>query len=271
MKKIEFNWKIISIALVTIVPFFVNILMIFPYPKKLSVGDVSAWVGFFGNYSGGILGGLVAFGVAKYQIENQEKITEKEKYNLQSNEKNIRRYNQLPALIKVKFLLEQIKSNLTTATALGKKGNIVLDGINNISVKIEEMPLQLQSINKEYILAIESILSVDLQIKLIKLTNFYVEFDGIVASDISENQLQLNKINNKLKYLGARKNPSEKELFEIDDLKIEGTKLGSKIAFISENKKILWKELLKENYLVMTDSILNEVNAEIDEIKKLNI
>lgn len=254
------------------VPIVVNTIMIIHLPKKLSVGDASAWIGFFGNYSGGILGGLVAFGVAKYQIEHQEKINQKDKDDLLERENDIRRYNQMPSLIKIKFLLEQIKENLKTANALAKNQiKIPINETNSFTLEMDKTPLKLIPVNKEYISAIDGILSVDLQTNLIKLTNFYIEFDRVAEINIQKIQFEFDKNNNKLKQLSAKKKPSKKEQSEINEIAIKNEDLLMEIQVGVSNKKIMWNKLLNENYFEIVDTILLEINKEIEAIKKLNI
>lgn len=62
------------IIVIVIAPFIVNIFMSFSTP--ITVDD--DWLGFLGNYSGAIIGGLVAFFIAFYQIEKQKTINEQD-------------------------------------------------------------------------------------------------------------------------------------------------------------------------------------------------
>ncbi|MED1785821.1 hypothetical protein P4V43_28880 [Brevibacillus fortis] len=60
------------------------------------VGDANSWLGFLANYSGGILGGLIAYIVAKIQIDAQKTAIKKEEFS-----------TQLPTLVKIKMELEK--------------------------------------------------------------------------------------------------------------------------------------------------------------------
>lgn len=81
MKKIY----IILIPLTMImIPILVHFLM--TIGKAESNND---WIGFFGSYSGGIIGGLVAFGVAKIQVKNnKEDVNNQIEFEKEKNIKN---------------------------------------------------------------------------------------------------------------------------------------------------------------------------------------
>lgn len=68
------KWKIIAWALFA--PIGVNILMFIP-SFGFSFGNALDWLGFFGNYSGGIIGGIVAYIIASSQIKAQNDAVEK--------------------------------------------------------------------------------------------------------------------------------------------------------------------------------------------------
>lgn len=75
MRKIQ-KWGTVSIIVIAIIlaPVIIGQLTRLPY-GHLTIGDENSWVSFFGSYTGGILGGLVAFGVAWLQINNLRKET----------------------------------------------------------------------------------------------------------------------------------------------------------------------------------------------------
>jgi hypothetical protein len=74
------KWKIVAWALLA--PIGVNILLFIP-SFGTSYGEALDWLGFFGNYSGGIIGGIVAFLIASSQIKTQNE--EVEKNNIESS------------------------------------------------------------------------------------------------------------------------------------------------------------------------------------------
>jgi hypothetical protein len=74
------KWKIIAWAFFA--PIGINILMFIP-SFGASIGEPLDWLGFFGNYSGGIIGGIVAYIIASSQIKAQN--DEIEKNNIESS------------------------------------------------------------------------------------------------------------------------------------------------------------------------------------------
>ena len=64
--------KIYVLLIITVIstPIILGLLLNIP-TGFLTIGDESSWVGFFGNYSGGIIGGIVAFVVANHQVKRQ--------------------------------------------------------------------------------------------------------------------------------------------------------------------------------------------------------
>jgi hypothetical protein len=62
-------------------PVFLN-FFVFEYPNPKTNGTLGDWMGFFSNYSGGIIGGIVAYVIAKQQtdaIKEDKKSEEVEK------------------------------------------------------------------------------------------------------------------------------------------------------------------------------------------------
>lgn len=61
-------WILLIIAF--IIPIILGQILRIPF-GHLTIAGEGDWVGFFGNYSGGIIGGIVAFIVATHEIKNQ--------------------------------------------------------------------------------------------------------------------------------------------------------------------------------------------------------
>ncbi|MGD6967704.1 hypothetical protein ACQCVP_14850 [Rossellomorea vietnamensis] len=61
MKFIQKSFFILVV--ISVVPIILGQLLRIP-TGGFTIGDESAWFGFFGNYSGGIIGGIVAYIIA---------------------------------------------------------------------------------------------------------------------------------------------------------------------------------------------------------------
>jgi len=97
------------ILVVVVLTIFVSPIIISQFIRlpfgQWTIGDENSWVGFFGGYIGGIIGGLVAFLVARYQINEQSK-------KQIANEETIKFISQTPALMKIRYELENIHDSL---------------------------------------------------------------------------------------------------------------------------------------------------------------
>ncbi|PGV52666.1 hypothetical protein COD94_30670 [Bacillus cereus] len=68
------NWKriIIIVAIAVLTPITLGLVLNIP-TGHLTIGDENSWVGFFGSYTGGIIGGVVALIIASSQVINDRK------------------------------------------------------------------------------------------------------------------------------------------------------------------------------------------------------
>ncbi|MEC1011717.1 hypothetical protein P9B39_15870 [Bacillus altitudinis] len=74
IKYIRQNWKTIHIAIIiaVITPITIGFVLNIP-TGHLTIGDENSWVGFFGSYMGGIIGGIVALIISSSQLINERK------------------------------------------------------------------------------------------------------------------------------------------------------------------------------------------------------
>lgn len=101
--------SIISVIIFT--PILLGIILNIP-GGSLTIGDENAWVGFFGNYSGGIIGGIVAFLIANSQMkyEKKQRIQEKEAQDELNRNKLIEKEKYIKNIIAL-YLMKEMKSN----------------------------------------------------------------------------------------------------------------------------------------------------------------
>ena len=73
----ESKYYIYIFAIILVVPIVMNIILycINPIPWLIpTVGESSDWIGFWGNYAGAIIGGLITLLVLHYTIKENSKI-----------------------------------------------------------------------------------------------------------------------------------------------------------------------------------------------------
>lgn len=99
------------VALIVFTPIFLGLILNIP-GGVLTIGDESSWVGFFGNYSGGIIGGIVAFFIANSQVKQEQKARLKDKADQvkEDNQKREEQEKYINNIIEL-FLLDEIVSN----------------------------------------------------------------------------------------------------------------------------------------------------------------
>lgn len=100
---------ILSILLIIIVPFIINIIVSINNPFLSIRGDEDSWISFFGNYFGALIGGFTALIISR--IENAESKTILERQIKEQREKEIRREKiaQYYSLTLIKISLESYK------------------------------------------------------------------------------------------------------------------------------------------------------------------
>jgi hypothetical protein len=101
---------IVSVIAAVLAPMVYNFLLL-SWQSKYSFASGSDWMGFFGNYIGGILSAAVAYLVTSMQIQAQNR-----------NEKEKRVIDQLPALVGIKIELEKLAKWVNNAKTIAKAG-----------------------------------------------------------------------------------------------------------------------------------------------------
>jgi hypothetical protein len=98
------EWKLVILLFIAfwIPPIIISQIIRIP-TGSYTIGDENAWVGFLGNYSGGIIGGIVALVVARIQVNKEKELKEAE-------DKQMQQY----ALTLIKrFIFQEMRNNLS--------------------------------------------------------------------------------------------------------------------------------------------------------------
>ncbi|ODV55454.1 hypothetical protein [Lysinibacillus fusiformis] len=238
IKNIKKNKWVYLLLAIPGVPISINYFLLtwkFPGVK----GNYDDWLGFLSNYSGGIIGGIVAFVVANHQVKKQMEEQIK-------NEEEVKYINQLPSVINLIFELEEMKTSIINAH---KMRNVLQENGCTLSQQINAR-YDIKKINMKSWEEVSNIQDVDFQKSLITLRNEYCKIAEILTSSIED-------IKDKIREIG-----------ENNEKKNIGT-LYHQIEILKADKDWAWKELTSKDYIsIIDDSIyLSNIIVEcIDEM-----
>lgn len=192
------------VSIVVLTPIILGLILNIP-GGSLTIGDENAWVGFFGNYSGGIIGGIVAFIIANSQVKHEQNSRLQDKTN-QEKEENKKREEQEKYIKNVidLFLLDEITSNFRTLIkeksyieALERTGN----GITNPSFSFR-VPLNFEEFDRVRFELIkynhQNVKDVIEFYRICKIISYEPESSKMSAEDAKSIINVLTKWNNKL-------------------------------------------------------------------------
>ncbi|WP_024634485.1 MULTISPECIES: hypothetical protein [unclassified Paenibacillus] len=235
-KLVEFikQYKWILIAFVS-GPVFVNILVLIPAIPRVTAGNTELWLSFFGNYSGGIIGGIVALLVTKYQIDQQKKV-----------DHNKRLLEQLPTLHAIKIELDKIRSVMENYSS----------GFNQFTELHEEMVKGKHLVsdwNQQLFSNVDLIVDETLLVDLLYFREEYLEIWGSLRYDliglISELETS-KKVNTAARMFDKRILQKEAELAVL-------------ITQIEAEKRSAWEAISSGVIVTKIDALLKKLKKEI--------
>lgn len=260
MKK-NFVIPILIIIAVITVPIGINILTIFKMP--FGSGSTDSWVGFFGGYIGGILGAIIAFYISKYQVRIQIDLFKKQIENEKEKEKKQREYNQLPYLIRLKYIIKNIKQQLDFPNKLvneeipSQSGSGKMKFTDFDTFKLENFKLSSDDYN-----IFNNIYDSKLTIETLELFNFYDKFFVAVGCSTLELEASLKLLENKLnkKNIGDEKNKIESQW----------NTLNADIQYKNILKQSMWEKLKEDKCYDSLCRIEKELEEKIKRVKEIN-
>lgn len=233
----KYKWVYILLA-IPAVPILINFLLLtwrFPGVK----GNYDDWLGFLSNYSGGIIGGIVAFVVANHQVKKQMEEQIK-------NEEEIKYINQLPSLINLVFELEEMKTSIINA----RKMRRVLQENNATQSQQINAKYDMKKINMNNWEGVANIQDVDFQRSLLTLRNEYCKIVEILTGSIADLNYEMQDI-----VMNNEKKSLEPLFLAIDILKLD--------------KDWAWKELTSKDYISIIDDSIYTSNMIIECIEEM--
>ncbi|MFL1998516.1 hypothetical protein VYF65_004316 [Lysinibacillus irui] len=238
IKNVKKNKWVYILLTIPAVPILINFLLLtwrFPGVK----GNHDDWLGFLSNYSGGIIGGIVAFVVANHQVKKQMEEQIK-------NEEEVKYINQLPSILNLIFELEEMKASLINAH---KMRSVLQENEFTLSQQINAR-YDMKKINMKIWEEVSNIQDVEFQRSLITLRNEYSKITEALTGSIEDLKDEMQDIvkNNEKKSLGP---------------------LSLEIEILKHDKDWAWQELISKDYIsIINDSIdlSNEIVECIEEM-----
>lgn len=225
--------------LIVIAPIILNFFVFSTKGPGLN-GRLEDWIGFFSNYSGGIIGGIVAYLIAKSQTEriDREKIIDN---------KQIERL----ALQRVQFELSKIKQDFSD--------------LKNVEIGEEEQTnsipyrhFNIRKLNPNNWESIGQITNETLQKDLMELEDFYKDFRENLLDDGHAVKVKVDRLKNQLFEMER----GSHDWFELEEERIHQENL---LMFIESRRDYFWKEFKKiRNGL---ERLTNEIGDEVKRIE----
>lgn len=194
----------IFVFIMVFTPFLVYSVVLLP--SKFQIGATDSWLTFYSTFSGGILGGLIAYFVSKYQIKENNLQNEKNRVEaIVSNYKTLISY------------LNCVRSELLKLNGLVSK--------DNYSILETEVPFI-----EDYLIMINTVQHTQLQYKLIEVFN---KINNL--KELQKSILQIMKEKNYVNILYSFKDVTDrsicKDIQKTIELKIK--------LFLEQSEKIV--------------------------------
>ncbi|WP_404323711.1 hypothetical protein LG298_07440 [Cytobacillus firmus] len=243
---INFKWKYfwLVLAAVLLVPFILN-MTIFQFGTSWTFGEGDTWLAFWGNYSGGILSGIVAFMVARLTLAEDKK---KHNYDL--------KLKQLPAMLRLRMELEKVTKNIEKAYE--QKESLVRWKGDRTDISIEEYPIRVEFIDQEKWSYLDRILNINLQLKLIEVKEFY---DTFSKSLIYDGVFEKERFSELVISIGLHLpdyNADETPIEQVEKYR----KLEDELQYHHYTREHCWKKLeegFKQEIIDTHQALLNEI------------
>ncbi|WP_419878003.1 hypothetical protein [Brevibacillus centrosporus] len=245
------NYVLLVIGAIS-VPIALNYLL-FSWSAPGVVGDSNSWLGFLANYSGGILGGIVAYIVAKIQIDAQKIADKKKEFS-----------GQLPTLVKVKIELEKFNQAI---------GNVKREGLSKELFEINTYSfIPSEKMDDGNWSSLDLIVDPKLLSSVLILKHKYSLFIESLSYDLTKSYVIIEKARINKEKLEERRNEEGTltELEELDIKKFNGIFERNRWENIQmkQVKAGYWDELFHGDLQDQVDNCLNAINSLISQIEK---
>lgn len=245
----------ILFGIIILFPLILNYL-VFAWHLPGTNGTLDAWISFFGNYSGGIIGGFVAYIVSRSQIRN-----------LQETQNLTNLLAQHPVFVRLKIDIEKINSSINQFYLAYNQ----IEQISSSEVNKEQIILgaqNLATLNEENWEKLELIQDVSLQVNLIQLKNDYIELNKVLSLNLADVSNEIERIKLKLDKLSKKTNKTPVETIEFNKYISEHLKLNTEFIVSKSKKEEYWENIKNGKLQENVDKIKSLIDEEITKIEK---
>jgi hypothetical protein len=260
------RWLLIGLPILAIAPLLIiNIIISVPRVDFIS-GSVDTWIGFFGSYFGGIVGSLAAFGIAYYQVQFQAKQSKEQFAQQKDVEVKTKLYNQLPYLVHLKYIVQQISDGLKHADDIINEKIPEANGKGNMKFDFR-IPYQPEFVlESEHFSLLHNIVDDHIHTTLLKLFYFYKDYYEAVSFDTTMTVQEIRKLEKILFELNKNYKNNKDEIEERDVIK-QG--LMNNFQFSMIKKQVMWDKLKNSNYYSFSKEVLSILHDETERLKDI--
>ncbi|MFK4377680.1 gas vesicle protein [Bacillus sp. RC218] len=271
------TWKegLIVVFVFVIFPIILNYTL-FTWRAPQTYGDGDTWLGFWGNYSGAFVGAMVALWIARKQAVEQKEILKQQliDQNRQELAKEARNLKviQAPALLQVQHEMKRMLKELEKADKLISLSANTFEGAMKYRKDKEELTseekeearkeaqtaaIKMKDFNSQVFSHLQSIDSLELQIKLIDCFTFYDEFSYAIIYNEKKALEEFKKLTKELEETDKQSFRTLHFEYAAEDNRRRLKKIDAWSTFDTECKIEDFRETLKE------------IEKEIEEIRKI--
>ncbi|HDR4694780.1 hypothetical protein ABR775_07090 [Bacillus cereus] len=271
------TWKegLIVVFVFVIFPIILNYTL-FTWRAPQTYGNGDTWLGFWGNYSGAFVGAMVALWIARKQAVEQKEILKQQlidqnKQELAKEARNLK-VIQAPALLQIELEMKRMLKELENADELMSSIANTFEGAMKHGKGKEELTsqekeearkeaqkgaIEMKYLNDQIFSHLQSIDSLELQIKLIDCFTFYDEFSYAISYNANKALEEFKKLTKELEENDKRTFRDLHIEYSVEDNRRRLKKIHAWEVFDSEHRIEDFREALKE------------IEKEIEEIRKI--
>lgn len=231
----------------TSIGFFIGLMVV-------TIWSETEWLGFWGNIVGGAIGGVVAFSVAKYTFDQQNRQLEEDRFK-----------DQLPVLVQIRTELLKMHRGYRAIVKVNEAKKARHDDeVGEPALTVFPM----QPIDEQMWVGIEKITDNILQSQLLEAKSVYTEIQKLLYVDVGSMHVKSLLLNKKLEVLKSVQDPSDEVRVATIDAEVAATLALNDFHTQYLQRKMIWTMATETDHLEIVRIILDSVDDMINEIKQ---